>query len=156
MAKLPDNKIIKELANLLEESSLTEIELEADGVRIRVAREAVPTTVIASATPQTAAPLTQVMAPAPSPAHEATLENPANQAGAVKSPMIGTAYLAPEPDAPNFVATGDNVSAGQTILVIEAMKTMNSIAAPVTGTVKQVLIDNEQPVEFDQVLMIIE
>ncbi len=159
MAKLPDSKIIKELADLLEKSSLTEIELEAEGVRIRVARQDNTQTVISQA------PIAQPAAVAPAPAAPAApapeaaaapVANAASHAGAVKSPMVGTAYLAPEPGAKDFVSIGSTVKQGQTLLIIEAMKTMNPITAPRAGTVTDIIVTNEQPVEFDEVLLIIE
>src|SRR6056300_1130321 len=126
MAKLPDSKLIKELADLLDKSSLTEIELEADGMRIRVARQGATQMVtsqqtIAQPAPAAPAPAADV---APAPAASA---NPASNPGAVKSPMVGTAYLAPEPGAKDFVTIGSTVKQGQTLLIIEAMKTMNPI-----------------------------
>ncbi len=155
MAKLPDSKLIKELADLLDKSSLTEIELEADGMRIRVARQGATQMVtsqqtIAQPAPAAPAPAADV---APAPAASA---NPASNPGAVKSPMVGTAYLAPEPGAKDFVTIGSTVKQGQTLLIIEAMKTMNPITAPRAGKVTEIIVTNEQPVEFDEVLLIIE
>ena len=150
MAKLPSSKTIKELAELLSETGLTEIEVETGDMRIKVARQG---TALNAVVPQAA--------PAPSPVEEAPQEKeaspaPADHPGGVKSPMVGTAYLAPEPGAADFVKVGDTVSEGQTILIVEAMKTMNPIGAPKAGKVTQILVSNEQPVEFDEVLMIIE
>ncbi|MGI9438402.1 MAG: acetyl-CoA carboxylase biotin carboxyl carrier protein [Parvibaculales bacterium] len=151
MAKLPSNKTIKDLAELLSETGLTEIEIETGDMRIKVAREG---TVVSAAAP--------IAAPVAAPV-EAVVEKPADSApaaadhpGAVKSPMVGTAYIAPEPGAPNFAKVGDTVKEGQTILIVEAMKTMNPIAAPKAGKVTQIFVKNEQPIEFDEVLMIIE
>lgn len=151
MAKLPSNKTIKDLAELLSETGLTEIEIETGDMRIKVAREG---TVVSAAAP--------IAAPVAAPV-EAIVEKPADSAsaaadhpGAVKSPMVGTAYIAPEPGAPNFAKVGDTVKEGQTILIVEAMKTMNPIAAPKAGKVTQIFVKNEQPIEFDEVLMIIE
>jgi acetyl-CoA carboxylase biotin carboxyl carrier protein len=156
MAKLPDSKVIKELADLLDESSLTEIEVETDGVRIRVARQGtVSSNVFAAPVPQ-AAPPAQMAPAAPSAVAAEPAPAAANQAGAVKSPMVGTAYLAPEPGTPDFVTVGSSVKKGQTLLIIEAMKTMNPILAPQAGTVTQIIVQNEQPVEFDEALLIIE
>lgn len=152
MAKLPDSKTIKEIAELLNDTGLTEIEVETGDVRIRVARQA------ASVTATVAAPAAPA-APAPTPAVEASAAPPANAAdhpGAVKSPMVGTAYLAPEPGAKDFIKVGDQVSAGQTLVIIEAMKTMNPIAAPKAGKIVEIIVANEQPVEFDEVLVVIE
>jgi acetyl-CoA carboxylase biotin carboxyl carrier protein len=150
MAKLPSSKTIKELAELLSETGLTEIEVETGDMRIKVARQG---TAVSAVVPQVAAaPAPAEAAPEPKEAAPA----PADHPGGVKSPMVGTAYLAPEPGSANFVKVGDTVSEGQTILIVEAMKTMNPISAPRAGKVTQILISNEQPVEFDEVLMIIE
>ena len=149
MAKLPDKKTIKELADLLADTGLSEIEVETGEVRIRVARQGVAVNAVVPA-PVVAAPAPSVAAPeAPAPAA-------AELAGALKSPMVGTAYLSPEPGAANFVKVGDSVSEGQTLLIVEAMKTMNPIAATKSGKVAQIIVGNEQPVEFDEVLMVIE
>ena len=150
MAKLPSSKTIKELAELLSETGLTEIEVETGDMRIKVARQG---TAVSAVVPQVAAaPAPAEAAPEPKEAAPASADHP----GGVKSPMVGTAYLAPEPGSANFVKVGDTVSEGQTILIVEAMKTMNPISAPRAGKVTQILISNEQPVEFDEVLMIIE
>jgi acetyl-CoA carboxylase biotin carboxyl carrier protein len=151
MAKFEmDTEFIRKLAKLLEETNLGEIEMADGDRRIRVARPtvaapaAVPVPVAAvpvAAAPGSAAPVANDMAKHP---------------GAVKSPMVGTAYLSPEPGKPVFVNIGDKVTAGQTLLIIEAMKTFNPIKAPKAGTLAQVLIDNAQPVEFGQSLMIVE
>lgn len=150
MAKLPSSKTIKELAELLSETGLTEIEVETGDMRIKVARQG---TAVSAVVPQVAAAPAPVEA-APEPKEAAPA--PADHPGGVKSPMVGTAYLAPEPGSANFVKVGDTVSEGQTILIVEAMKTMNPISATRAGKVTQILISNEQPVEFDEVLMIIE
>ena len=146
-----DTEFIRKLAKLLEETNLGEIEM-ADGDRkIRVARPAVAAAAAAGAAP--------TMAAAPAPAATAAptaAANTANNPGAVKSPMVGTAYLLPEPGKPPFVHVGDKVVAGQTLLIIEAMKTFNPIKAPKAGVLKQILIDNAQPVEFGEPLMIVE
>ena len=152
MAKLPSSKTIKELAELLSETGLTEIEVEAGDIRIKVARQG---TAVSAVVPQVAAAPAPVEA-APEPKEAAPAPAPADHPGGVKSPMVGTAYLAPEPGSANFVKVGDTVSEGQTILIVEAMKTMNPIGAPKSGKVTQILVSNEQPVEFDEVLMIIE
>ncbi|MGB2447658.1 MAG: acetyl-CoA carboxylase biotin carboxyl carrier protein [Parvibaculales bacterium] len=152
MAKLPSSKTIKELAELLSETGLTEIEVETGDMRIKVARQG---TAVSAVVPQVAAaPATAEAAPEPKEAAPAPA--PADHPGGVKSPMVGTAYLAPEPGSANFVTVGDTVSEGQTILIVEAMKTMNPIGAPKSGKVTQILVSNEQPVEFNEVLMIIE
>jgi acetyl-CoA carboxylase biotin carboxyl carrier protein len=155
MAKLPDSKLIKELADLLDKSSLTEIELEADGMRIRVARQGATQMVTSQQTIAQPAPAAPAPAADVTPAPAASA-NPASNPGAVKSPMVGTAYLAPEPGAKDFVTIGSTVKQGQTLLIIEAMKTMNPITAPRAGKVTEIIVTNEQPVEFDEVLLIIE
>ena len=155
MAKLPDSKLIKELADLLDKSSLTEIELEADGMRIRVARQGATQMVTSQQTIAQPAPAAPAPAADVTPAPAASA-NPASNPGAVKSPMVGTAYLAPEPGEKDFVTIGSTVKQGQTLLIIEAMKTMNPIAAPRAGKVTEIIVTNEQPVEFDEVLLIIE
>ncbi|PKU24845.1 acetyl-CoA carboxylase biotin carboxyl carrier protein [Telmatospirillum siberiense] len=150
MAKTPiDGELIRSLATLLDDTHLTEIEYEAGGLRIRVARNVQQ---VVSAAPATIAPspaATASVAPAPGG------EDPANHPGAVKSPMVGVAYLLPEPDAPRFVNVGDTVVEGQTLLLIEAMKTFNTIRATRNGKVTAILIENGQPVEFGEPLMII-
>lgn len=147
MAKFEmDTEFVRKLAQILHETHLGEIELADGDKRIRVARPAV--TVAAPA----AVP---VMASAPAAAAAAGADL-AKHPGAVTSPMVGTAYLAPEPGKPNFVSVGDKVTAGQTLLIIEAMKTFNPIKAPKAGTVTQILVDNARPVEFGEPLMIVE
>ena len=163
MARQPDDKsaakfssedsaLIRELATLLDETSLTEIEIERAGLRLRVARNvsiaaAMPAPVAAMA----AAPVT-VAAAAPATAAPDLSKHP----GAVTSPMVGTAYWAPEPGAKPFIEVGSKVSVGQTLLIIEAMKTMNQIPSPRAGTVTQILVEDGQPVEFGEPLVIIE
>lgn len=150
MAKFEmDTEFVRKLAEILEEKDLGEIEL-ADGDRkIRIARPTVTYAAAPMVAPSVAAP----GAGAAAPAGAADL---AKHPGAVKSPMVGTAYLAPEPGKPNFVSIGDKVTAGQTLLIIEAMKTFNPIKAPKAGTLMQILIENAQPVEFGEALMIVE
>jgi len=141
-----DSKLVKKLAKLLEETGLGELEFATDDWRIRVARPAAPVpaaTVAAAPAPAAAAPAAQ---PAPA----------AENANAVKSPMVGTAYLGPDPDSPPFVSVGSTVSEGQTLMIVEAMKVMNPIPAPRAGTVKEILIQNGQPVEFGEPLIVIE
>jgi acetyl-CoA carboxylase biotin carboxyl carrier protein len=143
-----DSKLVRELAEMLGETGLSEIEVEDGDRKIRVARmmTAAP---VAMAAPVAAAPAPAVSAPAAAPA-------PAeDHANAVKSPMVGTVYLYPEPGAPAFVTVGQTVKAGDTLLIVEAMKVMNAIAAPASGTVKAVLVENAQPVEYDQPLIVI-
>ena len=150
MAKFEmDTEFIRKLAKLLEETNLGEIEMADGDRRIRVAR---PKTVVAAAAPAAAVPAAAAASAAATPVANDASKHP----GAVKSPMVGTAYLSPEPGKPVFVNIGDKVAAGQTLLIIEAMKTFNPIKAPKAGTVAQVLIDNAQPVEFGQPLMIVE
>jgi acetyl-CoA carboxylase biotin carboxyl carrier protein len=151
MAKFEmDTEFVRKLAQILHETHLGEIELADGDKRIRVARPAV-----------VAAPMVApVAAAAPGPAASAAAA-PANadlgkHPGAVTSPMVGTAYLAPEPGKPNFVSVGDKVTAGQTLLIIEAMKTFNPIKATKAGTVTQILVANARPVEFGEPLMIVE
>lgn len=144
-----DAGAIRELAELLSETSLTEIEVEQHGLRIRVARQS--SHVYAPA--PTAAP---APAPAAAPAAEApAAKRDGHAAGTVTSPMVGTVYVAPEPGAPPFVKIGDHVSEGDTLLIVEAMKTMNPILAPKGGTVKEVCIQDAEPVEFGQALIVL-
>ena len=162
MAKLPDRKVIKDLAELLNATGLTEIEIESGGMRIKVARSGgqattahvpVPSPV---ETPVAAPAEPQATKGAATSSNSIPAEDPATHPGAVKSPMVGTAYLSPEPGATAFIKVGDTVSEGQTLLIVEAMKTMNPIAAPRAGEITQIIVQNEQPVEFDQPLVIIE
>jgi len=150
-----DTTLVRELAELLNETDLTEIEVEDDDRKIRVARGGVAPSAAAApvaAPVMPAAPAPAVAAPAAAaPAAEAApaVEN------ALKSPMVGTAYLAPEPGKPNFIKVGDSVSEGDTLLIVEAMKVMNPITADKSGTIQSILVDNAQPVEFDQPLVVI-
>ena len=154
MAKFElDTEFVRKLAQLLQETGLGEIELADGDKRIRVARP----TVTVAATSVATAPMAPAGAdPAAAAAPAAAGNDLGKHPGAVKSPMVGTAYLAPEPGKPNFVAVGDKVTAGQTLLIIEAMKTFNPIKAPKAGTVSQILVDNARPVEFGEPLMIVE
>jgi acetyl-CoA carboxylase biotin carboxyl carrier protein len=138
-----DEDTIRGLAKLLDETGLTEIEIERDGQRIRIGRAARTVSVAARA----AAPVVAVPAAA---------ADPAKHPGVVPSPMVGTAYLSPSPGARPFVDVGQTVKAGETVLIIEAMKTMNQIPAPRGGTVTQILVEDGQPVEFGEPMMIIE
>src|ERR1019366_4064609 len=144
-SKSDDSALIRELALLLDETNLTEIEIERAGLRVRVARNV---SVSASM-----APSYQPAAPAAAPAAVADV---AKHPGAVPSPMVGTAYWASEPGAKPFVEIGSKVSVGQTLLIIEAMKTMNQIPSTRAGTVTQILVEDGQPVEFGEPLVIIE
>jgi acetyl-CoA carboxylase biotin carboxyl carrier protein len=141
-----DHDLIRELARLLEETGLTEIEFERDGQRVRVARRAQP----ASASRPAA------VADAPAPGSDPGPLDPAKHPGLITSPMVGTAYVGPEPGARPFVEVGSRVQAGDTLLIVEAMKTMNQIPSPRAGTVIQILIEDGQPVEFGEPLMIVE
>ncbi len=142
---------IRELAGILEETGLTEIEVENDAVRLRVARQASQVQTTLAAAPA-AAPAAASPAPSAPSAPSPATDHP----GAVKSPMVGTAYLSPSPGAAPFVAEGAGVTEGQTIMIVEAMKTMNPITAPKSGTVSKILVRDAQPVEFDEPLLIIE
>lgn len=145
-----DVDLVRQLAELLDETHLTEIEVEDGDRRVRVARSV---TVAAAAPMQNYAPAPQAAAPGPAMIEAAPAAPSAN---AVKSPMVGTAYLAGNPEAANFISVGAQVKAGDTLLIVEAMKVMNPILAPTAGTVKAVLVENGQPVEFDQPLVIVE
>jgi acetyl-CoA carboxylase biotin carboxyl carrier protein len=146
-----DQELIRQLAALLTETDLSEIEIETDDLKLRVARQITPT--VAHVAPAAAAaPAAAPVAPAAAPAAADAASHP----GAVTSPMVGTAYLAPEPGAKPFVTAGQMVSEGQTILIIEAMKTMNHIPAPRSGKLTAVLVDDGQPVEFGEPLFVIE
>ncbi|AUW58025.1 acetyl-CoA carboxylase biotin carboxyl carrier protein [Sphingobium sp. SCG-1] len=149
-----DVALVRALAEMLDDTNLTEIEVEDGDRKIRVARKAPAI----NAAPQMYAPQpAPAAAPAATPAlAEAGASAPAVSANAVKSPMVGTAYLAGNPEAANFISVGAQVKAGDTLLIVEAMKVMNPILAPTAGTVKAVLVENGQPVEFDQPLVIVE
>ena len=140
-----DEALLRKLAQLLNETGLTEIEYENNGQRIRVNRGGGPTVIAAAP-----------VAAAPTAGGAATPAAPAGPpAGAVTSPMVGTAYLAPEPGAESFVKVGDKVKKGQTLLIIEAMKVMNPIPAPEAGTVEAILINDGQPVEYGEPLLVL-
>jgi acetyl-CoA carboxylase biotin carboxyl carrier protein len=149
-----DRELIHELADLLEETGLDEIEIEQNGMRVRVARHSSVTQL--STGPDSAAPPAAVTAPTPVPMPAPAPADPANHPGVVASPMVGTAYRAAEPGAKSFVDVGSQVKIGDTLLTVEAMKTMNQIPAPRAGTVTQILFEDGQPVEYGQPLMIIE
>lgn len=150
MTKTSDSKRIRELADLLDETNLSEIEIESDGVRIRVARQVTAATSIASV----AAPAPAAAPAPPAPTSDESADLSAHP-GAVASPMVGTAYLAPEPGANPFCKPGDSVSEGQTLFIVEAMKTMNPITAHKSGKIDQILVANAQAVEFGEVLAVI-
>ena len=145
-----DGDAVRELASLLEETGLAEIELEQNGLRLRVAKAVAQSVVAAAPAPVATTPTTPSAAPAAAGAE--TADHP----GAVASPMVGTVYVAPEPGAKPFIAVGDSVSEGQTLLIIEAMKTMNQIPAPKAGKVTSILVANGQPVEYGEPLVVIE
>ena len=156
-----DARLVRKIADILKDTGLTEIEVEHAGLKIRVAREV--TVAAPAAYAQVAAP---AFAPAPAPATAAPVQAaaPAAEAApaaatrgdAVKSPMVGTAYLSPQPGADAFVKVGDTVSAGQTLLIVEAMKTMNPIPAPRGGKIVEIIVQDAQPVEFGEPLIVIE
>ncbi|ATW05435.1 acetyl-CoA carboxylase, biotin carboxyl carrier protein [Sphingorhabdus sp. YGSMI21] len=144
-----DIKLVRDLAAILEKAGLSEIEVEDGDRKIKVARGG---GTIVSAPVSMPAPA----APAPAAAAPAAEAAPADDhAGAQKSPMVGTAYLAPEPGAANFISVGDKVAVGDTLLIVEAMKVMNPITSDTAGTVKSILVENGQPIEFDQPLVVI-
>ena len=147
-----DTRLVRKLAGILTATGLTEIEVEKGGLRIRVARQAGQTVSVGPAPAYQAAP--QAAAPAPG-AVEAPAAAPV-KGDPVKSPMVGTTYLSPQPGAEPFVRIGDKVSAGQTILIVEAMKTMNPISSPRAGTVLAILVTDGQPVEFGEPLLLLE
>ena len=142
-----DKTLIRELSELLDETNLTEIEVSEGSRSVRVSRaaNAAPTVMVPAAAPAAIA----------APAASAPAVDAAEEAGAVYSPMVGTIYLAPEPTAPAFVKVGDTVTKGQTLLIIEAMKVMNQIPAPHGGTVKRILVEDAQPVEYGDILVLV-
>ena len=153
-----DARLVRKLADILKDTGLSEIEVEHAGLKIRVAREL---TVAASATTYVQAPAAQAYAPAaaaPAPVAEAAAPAPAARPAGdiVKSPMVGTVYLQPQPGADAFIKVGDTVAAGQTLLIVEAMKTMNPISATKAGKVVEILVADAQPVEFGEPLVIVE
>jgi acetyl-CoA carboxylase biotin carboxyl carrier protein len=146
-----DQQLIRDLAGILNDTNLTEIEVELDAFKVRVSRQ--PAAVHAVAAP---APAYVASAPA-APAQAAPASAPADTSkNAVPSPMVGTAYLSPSPDAKPFIEVGQAIKEGQTLLIIEAMKTMNQIPSPRSGTVKAILIEDAQPVEYGMPLVVIE
>ncbi|MBO9517103.1 MAG: acetyl-CoA carboxylase biotin carboxyl carrier protein [Porphyrobacter sp.] len=144
-----DTKLVRELAELLSETGLTEIEVEDGERKIKVSRGTVAPVQAYAAAPVAAAPAPAAAAAEAAPAAAEVAAN------AIRSPMVGTAYLSPEPSADAFVKVGDKVSAGDTLLIVEAMKVMNPITATAGGTVKQILVENGQPVEYDQPLIVV-
>ena len=154
-----DARLVRKLADILKDTGLSEIEVEHAGLKIRVAREL---TVAAPAATYVQAPAAQAYTPAPvaapAAAGEAAAPAPAARAAGdvVKSPMVGTVYMSPQPGADAFVKVGDTVTSGQTLLIVEAMKTMNPISAPKAGKVVEILVGDAQPVEFGEPLVVIE
>ena len=159
MAKAPkssgagDTALVKALADILDEAGLAELEYETADLSVRLSRVSGAAPVAAVAAPA-AAPTAAPDAPAAAAAADSA--DAASHPGAVTSPMVGTVYVAPEPDAPSFIEVGGTVKKGQTLLIVEAMKVMNPITAPADGTVKQIFVQNAQPVEFGEVLVVIE
>ena len=159
MAKAPkssgagDTALVKALADILDEAGLAELEYETTDLSVRLSRVsgAAPVTPVAAVATPAAAP---AAAPVATPAADSA--DSASHPGAVTSPMVGTVYVAPEPDAPSFIEVGGTVKKGQTLLIVEAMKVMNPITAPADGTVKQIFVQNAQPVEFGEMLVVIE
>ncbi len=146
-----DARMVRKLADILTDTGLSEIEVECDGLKIRVAKTLTAAPIQYAAAPAAAAPA----AIAAAPAGEAAA--PERRKGdVVNSPMVGTVYLQPQPDAPAFVKVGDTVSAGQTLMIVEAMKTMNPIPAPKAGKVVEIVVEDAQPVEFGEPLVVIE
>jgi|SRR5210317_733886 acetyl-CoA carboxylase biotin carboxyl carrier protein len=135
---------VKELADILDQAGLAELEYETEAVAIRLSRVTTAAPVAAAAPAAIAEPVAEPPA------------NPADHPGAVKSPMVGTVYTAPEPDAPAFITEGATVTAGQTLFIVEAMKVMNPITAPKAGTVVKIFVQNAQPIEFGEALVIVE
>jgi acetyl-CoA carboxylase biotin carboxyl carrier protein len=155
-----DKELVSDLANILNDTDLTEIEVEHGEMRIRVSREPAPQMVsYASAPSAQAAPAPAAAPSAPAPAASTDSAAPASKSASgseVPSPMVGTAYMAPSPDADNFIAVGSKVKEGDTLLIIEAMKVMNQIPSPRAGTVTAILVNDTEPVEFGQALVVIE
>jgi acetyl-CoA carboxylase biotin carboxyl carrier protein len=149
MAKTPfDHELVRSLAALLDETHLSEIEYETQGTRVRVVRQFAVAAAVPPAAPVTVAEVASLAPPVPS--------DPANHPGALKSPMVGVAYLSQEPGSPRFAEIGDSVTEGQTLLLIEAMKTYNPIRASRSGKLVRLLVEDGQPVEYGETLAIIE
>ncbi|WP_454760085.1 acetyl-CoA carboxylase biotin carboxyl carrier protein [Caulobacter segnis] len=154
-----DARLVRKLADILKDTGLSEIEVEHAGLKIRVARElhAAPVNYVQAAAPTYAPAPVAAPAPAAAPAAAEAAPAPAAARGdAVKSPMVGTVYMSPQPGADAFIKVGDTVSAGQTLLIVEAMKTMNPISAPKAGKIVEILVEDAQPVEFGEPLVVIE
>lgn len=146
-------QLVQELTEIMQDAGLVEIEYNTDEVSIRLSRAMAAPVAAAPIAPPAAAPAKPLPSSETAPADE---EITSNHPGAVSSPMVGTVYLAAEPGAPNFVSEGDKVKAGQTLVIVEAMKVMNPITAPKSGTVSRILVGNAQPVEYGEVLIVIE
>ena len=144
---------VKELADILDQAGLVELEYETEAVAIRLSRVTAAAPVAAA--PANSAPVAATLAAIAEPVAELPA-NPADHLGAVKSPMVGTVYTAPEPDAPAFITEGATVTAGQTLFIVEAMKVMNPITAPKAGKVVKIFVQNAQPIEFGETLVIVE
>jgi acetyl-CoA carboxylase biotin carboxyl carrier protein len=149
-----DQQLIRDLAGILNDTNLTEIEVELDAFKVRVSRQAAAVHAVAAPAPAYTAPPAAAAAPAHAAASPSTSTETSKNA--VPSPMVGTVYLAPSPDAKAFIEVGQAVKEGQTLLIIEAMKTMNQIPAPRSGTVKAILVEDAQPVEYGMPLVVIE
>ncbi|MCY4394318.1 MAG: acetyl-CoA carboxylase biotin carboxyl carrier protein [Rhodospirillaceae bacterium] len=158
MSKTIDNDSVRRLAELLDETGLTEIEYDNGDIRIRVARQQAGAVAYAPLPGALPAPAEAGGPPleAGGSASEVPAAVSADHPGAVTSPMVGTVYLSPEPGAATFIGVGDSVSVGQTLMLVEAMKTFNEIKAPHAGTVRQIVVENGIPVEFGDVLAIVE
>ena len=162
MAKAPkssgagDTALVKALADILDEAGLAELEYETADLSVRLSRlsSSAQVSPVAAVAAPAATPAVAPAAPAAAPT--ADTADAASHPGAVTSPMVGTVYVAPEPDAPSFIEVGGTVKKGQTLLIVEAMKVMNPITAPADGTVKQIFVQNAQPVEFGEMLVVIE
>ena len=151
-----DPKLVRKLADILRETELSEIEIEQGDLKIRVARQLTAAPAVSYVAAPAPSPLS---IPSPSPTSEAAAAAAAPAAppkDAIKSPMVGTCYLQPQPGAPSFIKVGDKVKQGQTLLIIEAMKTMNPIPSPREGVVAQILVSDSQPVEFGEPLVVFE
>ena len=155
-----DARLVRKLADILTDTGLSEIEVEHGGLKIRVAKTltAAPMQYAVAPQPPAYAPAPAAAAPAPAASAEAApaAAPSAARGDAVKSPMVGTIYLQPSPEAPTFVKVGDSVTAGQTLMIVEAMKTMNPIPAPKAGKIVEILVEDGQPVEFGEPLVVIE
>ena len=153
-----DPKLVRKLADILKETDLSEIEVEQGELKIRVARQLTAAPAVSYvAAPQAAVPApAAAAAPAPAPAAEATAAPAGAPKDAIKSPRVGTVYLSPQPGAAAFIKVGDKIKQGQTLLIIEAMKTMNPIPSPREGVVAQILVNDAQPVEFGEALVVFE